>query len=169
MRWSLGIRAPSRFGQIGGARSFQVGSSHGGCPHARGRCVTCIEQSRRGGCETEVSGGQVSIAVHGEESSPVSGCGTMVQSTRVVHSVHSRLRSVPRFLWGVFQGGGEGGTRGNHGRSEIQQVRAWKLLLLLPRMLLHRPPRGGQIGKSKLIERSTNLRQGSGKIYWWQV
>ena len=32
-------------------------------------------------------------------------------------------------------------------RNEFQQVRAWKLLLLLPRMLLHRPPRGVQIGK----------------------
>ena len=78
------------FGQIGGARSFQVGSSHRGCLHARGRCVACIEQSRRGGCETEVSGRQVSIADYCGESSPLSRCGTMVQSARVVRSVHSR-------------------------------------------------------------------------------
>ena len=50
----------------------------------------CIEQSHRGGCETEVSGRQVSIAVHGGELSPLSGCGTMVQSTRVERSVRSR-------------------------------------------------------------------------------
>ena len=54
------------------------------------RMSTCIEQSHRGGCETEVSGRQVSIAVHGGESSPLSGCGTMVQSTRVERSVRSR-------------------------------------------------------------------------------
>ena len=46
------------------------------------------------------------------------------------------MRSVPRFLWG-----GEGGTRENHGRF-FQKVRdptgeTWKLLLLLPRVLLH--------------------------------
>ena len=44
-------------------------------------------------------------------------------------------------------------------RCEIQQVRGWKLLLL-PRMLLHRPPRGGQIGKSKLIERFDKFAAG---------
>ena len=31
--------------------------------------------------------------------------------------------------------------------------RAWKLFLLLPRMLLHRPPRGGFIPKCQLLER----------------
>ena len=38
----------------------------------------------------EVSGRQVSIAVHGGESSPLSGCGIVVQSTKVARSVHSR-------------------------------------------------------------------------------
>ena len=338
-------------GQTGGARSFQVGNSHRGCPHAR----ACIEQSRQGGCETEVFGRQVNIAVHGGESSPLSGFG-IILSTRVVRTVHSRyglrgsrvgeasnpgprakrrrrvvaldteidpestmlddleesqvasslvvrpsrssrrlvliggsqdttvvapsnvdlhpgpevvvlsdgssvaedeeehspavrvsmcqgvpgtrcagvavpgsvddglsdtesvdsdpdradvlegsvasgdeevevpvgemvapvrpsaaaqragfvlldhwdlgetfaqrgclMRSVPRFLWGSFRVAMKVALEeimaGVSRRSEIQQVRGWKLLLLLPRMLLHRPPRGGQIGKSKLIER----------------
>ena len=67
------------------------------------------------------------------------------------------MRSVPRFLWGSFRVAMKVALEeiiaGVSRRSEIQQVRGWKLLLLLPRMLLHRPPRGGQIGKSKLIER----------------
>ena len=78
-------------GQIGGARSFQVGSSFRGSHHARvGRCDACIEQSRKGGCETEVPGRQVSIVIHCGETSLLSGCGTMVQSTRVIRSVQSR-------------------------------------------------------------------------------
>ena len=45
-------------------------------------------------------------------------------------------------------------------RNDLQQVRAWKLLLLLPRMLLHRPPRGGQISKDKLIARFDKFAAG---------
>ena len=69
----------------------------------------------------------------------------------------SLMRSVPRFLWGSFRVAVKVALveimAGVSRRSEIHQVRAWKLLLLLPRMLSHRPPRGGQIGKSKLTER----------------
>ena len=38
--------------------------------------------------------------------------------------------------------------------------RGWKLLLLLPRMLLHRPPGGGKIAKSKLIARFEAFNRG---------
>ena len=52
------------------------------------------------------------------------------------------MRSVPRFLWGSFRVAVKVALEeimaGVSRRSEIQQVRAWKLLLLLPRMLLHR-------------------------------
>ena len=33
----------------------------------------------------------------------------------------------------------------------VRQGRGWKLFLLLPRLLLHRAPRGGAIPKSKLL------------------
>ena len=36
---------------------------------------------------------------------------------------------------------------------EVRQIRGWKLLLLLPRLLLSKPPRGGTIGKDKLVKR----------------
>ena len=35
----------------------------------------------------------------------------------------------------------------------VRRTRAWKLFLLLPRMLLHKPPRGGLVAQKKLEER----------------
>ena len=36
---------------------------------------------------------------------------------------------------------------------EVRQIRGWKLLLLLPRLLSSKPPRGGTVGKDKLVKR----------------
>ena len=44
--------------------------------------------------------------------------------------------------------------------TKVQQERGWKLFLLLPRMLLHRPPRGGLTSKSKLSERFDKCARG---------
>ena len=41
-----------------------------------------------------------------------------------------------------------------------QQERGWKLMMLLPRMLLHRPPGGGLIARDKLLSRVTAFTQG---------
>ena len=41
-----------------------------------------------------------------------------------------------------------------------EQGRAWKLFLLLPRMLLHRPPCGGLVPKSRLQERFSIFASG---------
>ena len=65
------------------------------------------------------------------------------------------LKSVPRFLWGSFQiclkitleeilAGIEGGS----------------CFLLLPRMMFHRPPRGGLMGRDKLVARFDELAAG---------
>ena len=45
-------------------------------------------------------------------------------------------------------------------RDDLAATRVWKLFLLLPRLLLHKPPRGGQIPKSRLIERFSDLARG---------
>ena len=67
------------------------------------------------------------------------------------------LRSVPRFLWGSFRISLkivlEEIVAGASRRNVFQQERGWKLFLLLPRMMLHRPPRGGLLGKDKLVAR----------------
>ena len=44
--------------------------------------------------------------------------------------------------------------------NEAKQERGWKLFLLLPRMLLQRPPRGGLVPKSKLQERLRRFATG---------
>ena len=45
-------------------------------------------------------------------------------------------------------------------RDELRVTRSWKLFLLLPRMLLHKPARGGLIPKGKLTERFNLFSQG---------
>ena len=79
--------------------------------------------------------------------------------------IYSQRASVmPRFLWGSFRVALKAALQeillGVARRNDLQQVRAWKLLLLLPRMLLHRPPRGGQISKDKLIARFDEFAAG---------
>ena len=81
----------------------------------------------------------------------------------------SVMKSVPKFLTGAFRialrialheavlGGDEGEV--------VRQTRGWKLLLLLPRRLLSKPPRGGLIGKEKLAEEVPEVLQiASGRI-----
>ena len=43
---------------------------------------------------------------------------------------------------------------------EISQCRGWKLFLLLPRLLLCRPPRGGSIPKQQLVNRFSAFSRG---------
>ena len=45
-------------------------------------------------------------------------------------------------------------------KDDLAATRAWKLFLLLPRLLLHKSPRGGQIQKSRLIERFSDFAGG---------
>ena len=66
------------------------------------------------------------------------------------------MKSVPKFLQGAWRAAlrivlEEVSTGRQVG--DIKQTRAWKLFLLLPRMLLHRKARGGAIPKHKLEER----------------
>ena len=43
---------------------------------------------------------------------------------------------------------------------ERRTCRGWKLFLILPRMLLHRPARGGLVPKSRLLARITSFARG---------
>ena len=49
---------------------------------------------------------------------------------------------------------------GNEAHDEPRQDRAWKLFMLLPRMLLQRPGRGGVVPKKKIQERLTAFAAG---------
>ena len=71
------------------------------------------------------------------------------------------MRSVPKFLVGMFRNALkialEEIVRTDN---EVTQERGWKLFLMLPRMLLHRPPGGGQISKAKLLQRFQQFVEG---------
>ena len=70
----------------------------------------------------------------------------------VCHQFRQRaavMKSVPRFLKGSFCKALKVALNEivrNRGEAELE--RGWKLLLMLPQMLLHRPPGGGKIAKS---------------------
>ena len=82
----------------------------------------------------------------------------------VCHQFRQRaavMKSVPRFLKGSFCKALKVALNEivrNRGEAELE--RGWKLLLMLPRMLLHRPPGGGKIAKSKLIARFEAFNRG---------
>ena len=74
------------------------------------------------------------------------------------------MRSVPTFLKGAFRGAlvlaMDEALAGLAVLDEPRQERAWKLFMLLPRLLLHRPSRGGLVKKSKLRERFAQFASG---------
>ena len=76
----------------------------------------------------------------------------------------SVMRSVPKFLEGPFRNALklalEEATWGNSVQDEVRQERGWKLLELLPRMLLHRAPGGGLIAKKTLEARFQAFARG---------
>ena len=67
------------------------------------------------------------------------------------------MKSVPHVLRGPFRNvlklALEEASWGNCRDNEVRQERGWKLFMLLPRMLLHRPPGGGVIPRSKFVAR----------------
>ena len=67
------------------------------------------------------------------------------------------MRTVLHFLRSSFRNAMklalEEATWENYRMNTVRQERGWKLFMLLPRMLLHRPPSGGLISKEKLVGR----------------
>ena len=63
------------------------------------------------------------------------------------------MKSVPRFLRGPYRNAMRVALGEINVDDAVRQERGWKLFLLLPRMLLHRAPRGGTIPKAKLLGR----------------
>ena len=61
------------------------------------------------------------------------------------------FKSVPKFLHGPFRNALKFALEECFSLEVSRQERGWKLLTLIPRMLLHRPSGGGLIPKSKLL------------------
>ena len=54
-------------------------------------------------------------------------------------------------------------------RSDVRMARGWNLFMLLPRMMLHKPPRGDGVPSKKLEERANCSRMASGRSCWREV
>ena len=73
------------------------------------------------------------------------------------------MKAVPKFLWGSFRIALKldlEEVAGSAANDRLRQERGWKLFLILPRMLLHRPPWGGLLGKEKLLARFEKFAAG---------
>ena len=74
------------------------------------------------------------------------------------------MRSVPRVIRGAYRNAMrvalEEVARGLDERSETRMTRGWKLFLLLPRLLLWRPVRGGLVSKKDLELRFRSFQTG---------
>ena len=65
----------------------------------------------------------------------------------------SGMRTVPKFMRGGFRNALRVAIQEALSVDERRSERGWKLLLMLPRMFLFKPPRKGTVAKEKLMER----------------
>ena len=88
----------------------------------------------------------------------------LVDTTRIFALRGAVMKTVPKFLFGPFRNAlkfsMEEATAGVLDRESVRQARGWKLLLLIHRLLLHRPPGGARIPKRKLVERFEKFSRG---------
>ena len=70
------------------------------------------------------------------------------------------MQSIPFFLRGPFRNAMLMALEEISARDEVSRTRGWKLFLLLPRLLLQKPPRGGSIPKHRLVARFEAFSQG---------
>ena len=88
----------------------------------------------------------------------------LVDTTRIFALRGAVMKAVPKFLFGPFRNAMkfamEEATAGVLDRESVRQGRGWQLLLLFPRLLLHRPPGGARIPKWKLVERFEKFSRG---------
>ena len=81
----------------------------------------------------------------------------VVDVTRIFSLRGVVMEVLPKFLLGLFQNALKfalaEATAGVPDQESVRQTRKWKLLLIIPRLLLHRSPGGRRILKRKLVER----------------
>ena len=69
-------------------------------------------------------------------------------------------KSIPKFLRGPFRNALKSALEEAAAGDDVRAARGWKLLVMLPRMLLHRQPGGGKIAKVSLVDRFRSFSQG---------
>ena len=74
------------------------------------------------------------------------------------------MKSVPPFMRSCFKSAIRVACKtivqGRVANNAELETQGWKLFLLLPRMMLFRPPRGGKVPRERLIERVNKFRAG---------
>ena len=84
-------------------------------------------------------------------------CAVFRQTVAVMKSVPHVVRGP---FWNALKFVLEEATWGNHQDDEVRQERGWKLFMLLPRMLFHRPSGGRFILRAKLVARFEAFSRG---------
>ena len=91
-----------------------------------------------------------------------------LDSVNLVDTFNDRprlMQTVPWVLRGAFRSAIQDALQeivtGYAANDEVKATRGWKLLLLLPRMILFRPSRGGAVPRRKLEARITAFQQGA--------
>ena len=76
------------------------------------------------------------------------------------------MKAIPKFVKAVFRSAIKVSlqaiARGREMNDVVVETRGWKLFLLLPRLILSRPPRGGVIPRGRLQERMARFSSRSG-------
>ena len=83
-----------------------------------------------------------------------------VDLTAIFSRRASVMNTVPNFLRGPFRNAMRVAMEEAIQPSLARQERGWNLSMLLLRLLLHRPPRGGLVHKSKLVQRFDDIARG---------
>ena len=91
-----------------------------------------------------------------------------LDSVNLLDTFNDRLRlmqTVPWVLRGAFRSAIQEALQevvaGSAANDELKATRGWKLLMLLPRMILFRPSQGGTVPRRKLEARITAFHQGA--------
>ena len=91
-----------------------------------------------------------------------------LDSVNLLDTINDRprlMQTVPWVLRGAFRSAIQDALQeivtGSAANDELKATRCWKLLLLLPRMILFRPSRGGAVPRRKLEARITAFQQGA--------
>ena len=109
-----------------------------------------------GSVEAETEEADEDIDVQFPRPAALRGAFLLVDDWNLTDKLKKRasvMKSVPYCLKGPFRNALRLALEEASSEDVVRQERGWKLFLLIPRMLLHRPPRGGLISKEKLRER----------------
>ena len=115
------------------------------------------------GTEEVVSEVEAEVEVAGLGRRPLQAAFLALDQLNVEEIFKQRacvMKVVPQFLKGSYRNAMRVALEEASAESHARQGRGWKLFMMLPRMLLHRPPRGGLVSRDKLVRRFDMFSRG---------